>query len=159
MAFIKNLVDEYKLIKLSIGKLDKEDFDIKTEKLTTLSFQHPIVVFDGECVLCDRSINFLIKKDTKKKLRYTTLQAVRPGVSSYDSVILYLNGEVYEKAAVWGQLIPILGGAWWFFKPFMFIPISWLNKLYDFIARNRYRWFGKNDHCRIPSAEEKELFI
>ncbi len=97
--------------------------------------------------------------DKKRVLRYVSLQEALPQASDYDTVLLYRRGKVYERSDVWLQFIDMLGGWYHLFRVITIIPKSLLNKIYDIIARNRYKWFGRMDQCPIPTGRLQELFI
>ncbi len=132
--------------------------DNATVRLLQLSHKHPILVYDGVCVLCHRSIRLLMRIDKARKLRYCTLQSHMPG-QSYDTVMLFYKGNQFEKSEVWRQLMNILGGFCWLFKPIFFIPKKVLDRLYVFIAVRRFEWFGKLDTCPMPDEKHQALFI
>jgi len=125
-------------------------------ELEKLSFKHPIVLYDGYCFLCDRTIQYLIQKDKQKKLRYHTLDATKETLLS---VKLLNKGQVYEQSDVMvmaAKLIPnsgfLLGLLKWF-------PKGIRDLGYRIIARNRYRLFGRSDTCILPNNDVKNLFL
>ena len=128
-----------------------------------------IILFDGVCNLCNGSIRFVIKRDKKDRFRYAALQSEigrklaserNIDISKVDSIILIEPGVAYftksEAALKIGQS---LGGIWMFVAVFNLIPSGLLNIVYDFIAKNRYRWFGKKEVCMIPTPELKAKFL
>ncbi|MBK9324346.1 MAG: DUF393 domain-containing protein [Bdellovibrionaceae bacterium] len=126
-----------------------------------------VVFFDGLCVLCNGAISILLKIDKRRILKYSSLQgeyAKRFLDSRYtnsgESVVFLNQGYLYEKAEAVIQILSALGGTYKFAALFLSVfPLFILNSLYDFIARNRYRLFGKRDACLIPTNENKDLFI
>ncbi|WP_167605628.1 thiol-disulfide oxidoreductase DCC family protein [Maribellus sediminis] len=117
----------------------------------------PIILFDGVCNLCNAAINFILKRDKRKQFRYISLQSDEGVklVKSYqipeetDSVILILNETVYiesEAAIEIGRLLP---WPWKWSSGFRIIPKKLRDGIYRWIARNRYRWFGKRNTCRF----------
>ena len=127
-----------------------------------------IVFFDGVCNLCNRSVNFLIKQDKKNVLKFASLQSayaqnVVPKAllnhEKLDSIIVYTDGKFYDRSTAVLKLCKILGGLCSVFLIGYLLPRYIRDGLYSFIANNRYRWFGKTDQCRVPTAELKERFL
>jgi len=130
-----------------------------------LENQH-IVFYDGVCALCNRSVKWLISADRKKKLKYAPLQGktamqLIPSEKrkSLDSLVLWSEGKTYERSAAFFETVRIIGGIHRFWLIFSVLPTSWCNVVYDFVARNRYRWFGKYESCPIPKPEVRQLFL
>lgn len=126
--------------------------------------KHPIVFYDGVCGLCDRSIQFIIQRDRKGIFRYAALQsdvALKTlGESiSFDSFVLYENGVAYYRSTAALKVLKKLGGLWSLLYVLIIIPPVIRNAVYDFVARNRYKWFGKFDSCKIPTKEQRALFL
>lgn len=128
---------------------------------------HPIVFFDGVCGLCNRAIDFLITRDRRHVLRFAPLQGETsrrllnlPPDADFSSMTLWDHGQVYLRSdAVW-RCLAIAGGAWGLCGQLMrCIPRPLRNWGYNQIARNRYRFFGKKESCRLPKPEERELFL
>ena len=132
-----------------------------------------VVLFDGVCALCDRSVRFLLARDPEGKLAYAQLQgetaravlARHPDVDEALSTVLYVRGmgtqseELYERSDAAFEILRDLGGVWRWVAWLRFIPRPVRNTVYDFIARHRYRWFGKYDACRLPGADTNERFL
>lgn len=127
-----------------------------------------IVFFDGVCQLCNRSVNFLIKQDKKNVLKFASLQSayaqnVVPKAllnhEKLDSIIVYTDGKFYDRSTAVLKLCKILGGLCSVFLIGYLLPRYIRDGLYSFIANNRYRWFGKTDQCRVPTAELKKRFL
>lgn len=135
------------------------------EELMNMSDRHPIVAFDGVCNLCNGYINWLIKRDRKKVFRYTTLQSDTGQIfqseagANLDSVILAYKGKIYTLSDVALECMLILGGGWRVLSYFTILPKGFRDSIYHFIAKNRYKWFGKKDVCMMPSPEMRELFL
>lgn len=124
-------------------------------------------MFDGVCNLCNAFVRFLIRNDPKELLQFSSLQGkfaqqliveqkIKP---SMDSVVFYVDGNAFVKSDAVFQIIIVLGGFWRMFLIFKFLPASWLDVVYDFVARNRYQWFGKKSECVIPSPQLQKRFI
>jgi predicted DCC family thiol-disulfide oxidoreductase YuxK len=112
-----------------------------------------LLLFDGVCVLCNRSVQIVIKRDKSRKFRFASLQSdfgskVLDGFNLdktlTDSVIYVRSGNVYTKSDAALRIAKTFGGFWKMSVVFFIFPRFLRNIVYDFIARNRYRWFGKN---------------
>lgn len=128
--------------------------------------QNAIILFDGFCKLCNGTVDFLIKKDHKRQFRFIPLQSeigkrlIRKFKIQLDidSVILIRFNKVFLESDAAIEIAEMLNYPWKLGVITKFIPAKIRNKLYQWIARNRYRWFGKREVCRIPTSEERELF-
>ena len=135
------------------------------KELKELSHEHPIIAFDGVCNLCNGFIQWLIKRDHKNLFRYTTLQSDLGSIMKSninvegESVILIHEGELYSLSDVGLKCMSILGGIWTPLSYLRFIPKSFRDSVYNLIARNRYRWFGKSDVCMVPDSKIQSLFL
>ena len=128
-----------------------------------------IILFDGICNLCESSVLFVIKHDKKDIFRFVPLQsdlgkeiAKHIGLNSkhIDSVILYEPGISYfYKSAAAIEIAKDLGGFFHLGTIFKIIPNGLRNLLYDYIAKNRYSWYGQKNSCMIPTAEIKSKFL
>ena len=128
-----------------------------------------IILFDGVCNLCNGVVQFIIKRDKKDVFRYAALQSAigqqlveerNIDTAKVDSIILVEPGLAYYiKSDAALEITGDLGGLWPLFKVFKWVPTSLRNWLYDTIARNRYRWFGRQDQCMIPTPELQSKFL
>jgi len=128
-----------------------------------------IILFDGVCNLCDSAVQFVIKHDIKDVFRFVALQSElgqeilkHIGINSVniDSIILYEPGiAYYYKSAAALQIAKNLGGFFHFGTLFKIIPTGISNQLYDYIAKNRYKWYGKKEQCMIPTKELQAKFL
>lgn len=126
-----------------------------------------IIFFDGVCNLCNSSVNFIIKRDKRNLFKYSYLQSefssnklIKHGTSISMKTIIFLeDGRLYEKSTAVLRIIRKLGGIWSIFYVFIIVPEFIRDAIYDLIARNRYKWFGKSEQCRIPYPETKNRFI
>ncbi|EQA44894.1 PF04134 family protein [Leptospira broomii serovar Hurstbridge str. 5399] len=129
-----------------------------------------IVFFDGACNLCNASVTFLIDIDRKKRLHFASLQSATAQsfltlTESIDllgegaSIILYTKGRIFRKSRAILEILRLVGLPWSLGYAGIVIPPFILDWLYDFVAKRRYRWFGKSDSCRVPTAELKERFL
>ncbi|MCW4470173.1 thiol-disulfide oxidoreductase DCC family protein [Flavobacterium sp. MFBS3-15] len=128
-----------------------------------------IILFDGVCNLCDATVQFIIKRDKRDVFRFVALQSdlgqqiishIGIDTSKTDSIILYEPGHAYYyKAEAAIKIANQLGGVFLLMGMFSVLP-NWLsNKVYDYVARNRYKWYGKKDECMVPTAEMKAKFL
>lgn len=133
-----------------------------------MKMNHPILFFDGVCNLCNTSIQRVIKADKKGVFRFASLQSetakellADSGLNPTElkSVILLHQDRFYTRSNAVLESARLLGGAWSLLYIFIIVPPFIRNAIYDWIARNRYRWFGKKDACMIPSPELKSRFL
>lgn len=131
--------------------------------------EYKIILFDGVCNLCNNAVNFVIKRDKKSVFRFASLQSDigqkltnERGIDTtkVDSIILIDPGTAwYEKSTAALQIAKQLSGMFPLLSVFLIFPKSFRDWVYDIIAKNRYKWFGKKDQCMIPTPELKALFI
>lgn len=117
-----------------------------------------LVQFDGICILCSRTIWFILKTDRRKKFLFQTFQN-SPDSNTPESVIVYDGIKTYSHFDAILKIGKELGGIYRIVGLFGAIPKQWRHSLYLWIAKNRYRWFGVSKSCFIPSLEDKERFI
>lgn len=128
-----------------------------------------IILFDGVCNLCDATVQFIIKRDTKDQFRFVALQSelgqqiikhIGIDTTKTDSIILYEPGKAYYyKAQAALKIASALGGIYAAIGALSIIPAALSNKIYDYVARNRYKWYGKKDNCMIPTPAMKAKFL
>ena len=121
-------------------------------------------MFDGVCNLCNGTVDFMLKRDKRAKFRFASLQgesAARlvPDAMELDSVALWQDGRLYRKSTAGLRMYAGLGGIWRLALAFLLVPRPIRDAVYDFIARNRYRWFGKREACRLPTEAERGRFL
>lgn len=128
-----------------------------------------IILFDGVCNLCNSSINYVIDKDFKDEFRFLALQSdlgkelqqylgIQP--NDIDSIILYIPNEAYYiKSSAALKVMSSFSGLWKLVLIFNIIPVAFRDTIYDFVAKNRYKWYGKHEQCRIPTSELKSKFL
>ncbi len=128
----------------------------------------PIILFDGVCNLCNNSVQFIINRDAKAKFKFASLQSqtgqellkqFNQSGSELISVMLIRNDRLYSKSNAALEIARQLSGAWPALYIFKIIPSFLRDWIYDWIASNRYRWFGKKDECMIPTPELKSRFL
>ncbi len=127
-----------------------------------------IILFDGVCNLCNNSVQFIIKRDKKKRFLFTSLQsdAARDILlqfqlknSEMDSIIFIENGKIYQKSDAILKIFKHLNGMWKLSYGFVIIPKFIRDYVYKIIAKNRYRWFGKREVCMMPTKELQIRFL
>ncbi len=127
-----------------------------------------IVFFDGICVLCNASVRFIIKYDKKKHFHFSTLQSdvakqfllhQSEKIQQKDSIILWYKHQVYTESSAVLMIAKVLGGFFWITQLFWIIPKFMRDYIYRFIAKNRYKWFGKLDRCVVLDEESRERVI
>ena len=127
-----------------------------------------IVLFDGVCNLCESSIQFLIRHDRHQQLKYTSLQSEAAAhlLSAHELDEKYLKsiafvdeGKIYLESDAALRICRYLTGPYKYLYYLRFIPRSIRNIFYHWIARNRYKWFGKKDQCMVPDESVKERFL
>jgi len=127
-----------------------------------------VILFDGVCNLCNASINFVIYQDSSRYFRYAPLQSAtgqkflkkhKLSLSDFDSLVLSEGSRYYTKSTAALRIARKMDGAWPLLYAFIILPPFIRNLLYTLVATNRYRWFGRQDECRMPSPELKQLFL
>lgn len=126
-----------------------------------------LILFDGVCNLCNGFVQFVIKNDKKKLFKFGSLQSANSksillnlGVEqNLKTVILIADGVAYFKSDAALQILKQLKFPFKILYIFIIVPRFIRNWVYDFIAKNRYKFFGKKDTCMVPSQELKERFI
>ncbi|MFL9484764.1 thiol-disulfide oxidoreductase DCC family protein [Chitinophagaceae bacterium LWZ2-11] len=128
---------------------------------------HPIILFDGVCNLCNSSVQFVIKHDKKEVFQFSSLQSdfgqqilEQNGLSGINlfSLILLDKGNIYTQSTAVLRIAKKLGGFWSLLYVFIIVPKFLRNGIYNWIARNRYKWFGKQEACWVPTEELKRRF-
>lgn len=127
-----------------------------------------IVLFDGVCNLCNGAVLFIIKRDKKDRFRFAALESdlgkeflARHNIdpSKIDSIVLISGDSAFAKAGAALRIAKYLTGLWPLLYSLVIIPKFIADAVYDFIARNRYKWFGKKESCMIPTPELKSKFL
>ncbi len=130
--------------------------------------EQPVILFDGVCNLCTGSVLFAIKRDPKELFRFASLQSefgksvlqkFNLSSAEMNSVLLLDRGTLYQRSSAALAIARKLNGGWPLLYGFKIIPAFLRDAIYNWIARNRYRWFGKTDACMIPTPELKSRFL
>ena len=128
----------------------------------------PVILFDGVCNYCNGMVNFLIRKDKQRRFLFAPLQSNAGqellgqfglNTTQLDSFIFISDGKAYLRSTAGLKLYNQLPWYWKWTQLFWIVPRVIRDAVYNFIARNRYKWFGKRDQCMVPSAEVRERFL
>jgi predicted DCC family thiol-disulfide oxidoreductase YuxK len=129
---------------------------------------HPVILFDGVCNLCNGFVQFIIKRDAKAKFRFAALQSdfakeelqkrnINPNIIN---TVIFLDKELtYTQSTAALEIAKTLGKGWQLFYPLIFLPTFFRDYLYKIVAKNRYKWFGQKDSCMVPTPELKSRFL
>ena len=129
---------------------------------------NPILLFDGVCNLCNGAVQFVIKNDKNKRFRFAALQSEAGiklskkyglPIDKMDTFVVIKNNESYTRSTAALEVANILGGFWSLAYVFIIIPPFIRDTVYNWVAENRYRWFGKKESCMIPTLELRERFL
>ncbi len=127
-----------------------------------------IILFDGVCNMCNASVNFIIDRDKANKFKFASLQSetgkyllvkFQKDAEKLDSVVLITQDKLYDKSSAALKIASMLPFPYPLSILFRVFPKALRDIVYDYIAKNRYKWFGKKDACRIPDAETKSRFL
>ncbi len=126
-----------------------------------------LILFDGHCHMCSRVVQLILKFDRNKMFLFAPLESdaglfwkgKRQIPESVDSIILIEENCFLIKSDAVLKIARQLGGLFKFLLIFRVIPRSWRNRVYDLIARNRFRWFGRRESCMMPTREQRKRFI
>lgn len=127
----------------------------------------PIIFFDGVCNLCNASVQFVIAHDKKDQFGFTAIQGelakdVLPKFNvdqtQLSTVLLLEEGKLYTKSSAALRIAKKLDGAWPLLYGFIIIPKFIRDWFYDIIAKNRYKWWGKQESCWVPTPQLKSKF-
>lgn len=119
--------------------------------------QSPLLLYDGYCFLCSNAAKFIRRIDKKKKIGFLALQSTEAQCiikehqfpENIDTVLILHRNKLFKKSEAVFEVFSIIGGGWRLLRCFRMVPIRWRDGLYDIIAQNRYRWFGRKDSCQI----------
>jgi len=132
------------------------------------SINKPILLFDGVCNLCNASVQWVLKHDRRGEFRFSALQSelgqqllLQHGLASehFDTVVLVVGEQIFLRSDAPLEIVRRLGGLWRLLYFFKILPRPLRDAVYNFVARNRYRWFGRREECMLPKPEWKERFL
>lgn len=138
-----------------------------TDSVSDLN-DYAVILFDGVCNLCTGSVLFVIERDKKARFKFAPLQSpyaqqilVKHNITytSPQSIFLIKDNHLFTKSNAALEIIRLLPGFWPVLYSFKIVPRFLRDFIYDLIAKNRYRFFGKADHCMVPTPELNSRFI
>jgi len=150
------------------------------KKINNQFFPERLLLFDGVCNLCNRSVQFIIRHDREARFKFAALQSpyaqkilpgllqqeanknnYRPGAENDNlfSAIFILRGKIYTRSTAVIKVMAQLGFPWNLMTVFYILPGILRDRLYAYIASHRYKWFGKKDHCMIPTPQLRQRFM
>ena len=130
--------------------------------------EKPLILFDGVCNLCNKSVQYVIRHDPEGKFTFASLQgktgqvalrAFNLPANELNSFVLVENGKAYTKSTAALKVAGKLKGPVKLLYACMVVPAFIRNAVYGWIARNRYKWFGKQDSCMVPSPQLADRFL
>ena len=128
----------------------------------------PVLLFDGVCNLCNASVQWVLIHDRRGQFRFAALQSAlgreileRHGIDSrhFDTVVLADADRIFLRSDAPLEIVRRIGGFWRLLYFFKIVPRPIRDAIYNFVARNRYRWFGREEACMLPRPEWKERFL
>ncbi|HTQ09540.1 MAG TPA: DCC1-like thiol-disulfide oxidoreductase family protein [Fimbriimonadaceae bacterium] len=130
--------------------------------------EEPVLFFDGVCNLCNRSVDWIMRRDRRRVFRFASLQGetakeVVPEFAKaqdLSTVVLVANGRKFVRSSAVIEVLKGLGGSWRVLGCVLrVVPRPLRDWGYDRVAKARYRRWGKRDTCRVPGPEERERFL
>lgn len=126
-----------------------------------------IIFFDGHCHLCCGSVQFILPRDPKSHFQYAPIDGTTAkdlfaqwnNTSIPDSIVLFENGKFYTRSTAALRVAKKLSGAWPLLYTLVVIPAPIRDWVYNIVARNRYKWFGRSESCWMPKPEWKGRFL
>jgi predicted DCC family thiol-disulfide oxidoreductase YuxK len=141
---------------------DGREIDLDMQKPVSLKEHNRIILFDGACNLCSGFMRFVYKYDSKKYFKFAWIQEEKGKeilewlglpTDEYATIILIKNGQAFYKSNAFLKIVRYLRFPWPVLNIGIIIPIFIRDWIYDMVARNRYRLFGKKDHCLVPTGD------
>lgn len=133
-----------------------------------MSMVKSVILFDGVCNLCNASIDFVLKRDQNDRFLVGALQeeASKKILADFnvnpeylDSLVLVESDQIFFRSTAALRIARNLPGLWPLLYGLILLPPFLRDGIYDWIGKNRYRWFGKKNTCRLPTPEEKAKFL
>lgn len=137
-------------------------------KITPTGSPSPLVLIDGVCLMCQGATKFIIQRDPSRKFFFASLQSemgkkvlAKGGLptDAMNTIVLVENDMYFTKSTAVLRIARHLKFPWSLLYTFIIVPRFLRDPVYQFIAKHRYRWFGKSDHCMIPSPKDRERFL
>ncbi len=129
---------------------------------------HRLVLFDGVCNLCNGTVQFIIERDPDSRFHFSALQSdIGQNIlkkndletENFESFLYFREGILYQKSSAAIRMLGDLGGFWKLMRGFLIVPKFIRDAVYSFIAKNRYRWFGKQESCWLPTPDLQARFL
>jgi predicted DCC family thiol-disulfide oxidoreductase YuxK len=139
----------------------------QSHSLTEAGIEKPVIFFDDVCIMCNTFVNLMLRVDRRQQFLFAPLRGETAGKlvpplpddpTKWSMVYVDERG-IHDQSDASLEVYRRLGGLWWLLSLARFIPRAIRNPIYRVIARNRYRWFGKREACRLPSPEERARFL
>jgi predicted DCC family thiol-disulfide oxidoreductase YuxK len=136
--------------------------------MPTTTDHHAVILFDGVCLLCSSAVQFILRNDPKGVFHFASLQSETGQrllkkhhlpLDQLNTIVLIEDERPYTRSSAALRIARCLRGAWPLVYAAIIIPAPIRNIGYSFVARNRYRWFGKTEHCMLPKPEYKGRFL
>ena len=136
--------------------------------MATSDSSSPILLFDGMCNFCNDTVNFVLDHDPNERFRFAALQSETGkrlltehglGDVPLSTSVLIHGGRAYKDSEGILRAGLLLGGAFRLLAPLLFVPRTLRDVAYRAFARNRYRWFGRTEQCRVPTPETRARFL
>lgn len=127
-----------------------------------------IILFDGHCNLCNKTVQFIIKRDPKGKFNFAALQSpvgqellqrLKLPTQVFETFVLIQENQYYTKSTAALRVLKELGGVWGLLYVFIAVPKRLRDYLYTTLAKRRYRWFGRRDTCMLPTPDIQQRFL
>lgn len=146
---------------------DREQAHVLNPEAQAASGPDSIILFDGVCNFCNRTVQFILPRDKQRRFRFAALQSetARELQQQFhwpdetDSIIVVEGDRYYTRSTAALRIVRKLPGLWPVLSVFAILPRAFRDFLYDAFARRRYRWFGKRDSCLLPSPGDRERFL
>lgn len=128
----------------------------------------PVLVFDGECVLCSATVQFVLAHDRRRRIRFVVAQSPLGSAlyrhfelksEDYETNILIENGRALTKSESSIRIVELVGLPWSLIAIVRLLPAGVRDRLYEIVARNRLKWFGAQETCHIPDATDRARFL
>ena len=128
----------------------------------------PILLFDGHCNLCNAWVNFIVKRDSSSTIRFASLQSLagkrlleehKINPNYVDSLVFFEEDEVSLSSTAALRILAYLDGWERHLINLIFLPRTLRDLVYRFVAKNRYKWFGRKEHCMVPTVELSKRFL
>jgi predicted DCC family thiol-disulfide oxidoreductase YuxK len=148
--------------------MKKREITLQTGEFPAEDSESTILLFDGVCHFCHAAVHFIIRRDPEARVRFASMQSEvgkrllkKAGLdpARLSTVVLYDHGRVYVKSDAVLRVCRKLNGLWPLLYGGIVIPRRIRDAFYDGVARNRYRWFGQTEQCRVPDRSERFRFL